>query len=142
MKNRRHQRSRYAANTSQRGVMLIEALVAIIIFSFGVLGLVGLQATMTKAQSASKYRAAAAHLAHQLIGTIWSDTPNLAQYADAQCSSHARCADWTGKVARTLPGGSATVAANSATGVVTISISWTHAGEATHTYTTQTALLR
>jgi type IV pilus assembly protein PilV len=122
--------------------MLIEALVAIIIFSFGVLGLVGLQASMTKAQTASKYRADAAHLAHQLIGTIWADTPNLAQYADAQCSSDARCADWTGKVARSLPGGSATVGASGATGVVTINITWTQAGETTHTYSTQTALLR
>ena len=125
-----------------RGFMLIEALVALLIFAFGVLGLVGLQATMTKAQSTAKYRADAAFLAQQVIGTMWSDAPNIASYAIAAgagaCTGYARCSGWTDKVASTLPAGSAavTVAGSS----VTVAISWTQPNEGVHTYTTRSTI--
>ncbi len=64
--------------------MLIEALVAVLIFAFGVLGIVGLQAAMTKAQTQSKSRADASLLAQQVIGSMWTDTPNLASLLDGQ----------------------------------------------------------
>jgi type IV pilus assembly protein PilV len=121
-----------------RGFMLLEALVALLIFAFGVLGLVGLQAAMTKAQSTAKYRADAAFLAQQVLGTMWSDAPNLANYATANCTGYARCNSWVSKVAGTLPGGAATVtlAAND----VTVAITWTQPNEGTHTYTTRTTI--
>jgi type IV pilus assembly protein PilV len=54
------------------GFMLLEALLAIVIFSFGVLALVGLQAFAVKATSDAKYRSDAALLANQLIGQMWT----------------------------------------------------------------------
>ncbi len=60
--------------------MLLEALVALLIFSIGVLGIVGLQASMTKAQTGSKFRADAAFLAQRLIGSMWSDRSGLNNY--------------------------------------------------------------
>ena len=54
------------------GFMLLEALVAIVIFSFGVLALVGLQAVAVKVTSDAKYRSDAALLANQLIGQMWT----------------------------------------------------------------------
>ena len=52
----------------QRGFMLIETLVAILIFSIGVLSLVGLQATSVRLSSGAKYRSDAALLVNELIG--------------------------------------------------------------------------
>lgn len=122
-----------------RGFMLIEALVALLIFAFGVLGLVGLQATMTKAQSTAKYRADAAFLAQQVLGTMWSDAPNLANYATANCAGYARCNSWAAKVASTLPGGTAAVTFPAANDV-TVAITWTQPNEGAHTYTTRTTI--
>ncbi|MFZ2651486.1 MAG: pilus assembly protein PilV [Burkholderiaceae bacterium] len=126
-----------------RGVMLIEALVALLIFAFGVLGLVGLQAAMTKAQGTAKFRADAAFLAQQVLGTMWSDAPNIANYAPpggglVGCTGYARCSSWASKVASTLPGGTAVVTVAGTD--VTVVISWTQPNEGTHTYTTRSTI--
>lgn len=122
--------------------MLIEALVALLIFAFGVLGLVGLQATMTKAQSTAKYRADAAFLAQQVIGTMWSDAPNIASYAigggAVACTGYPQCNNWADKVASTLPAG--TPAVTVAGSDVTVAISWTQPNEGVHTYTTRSTI--
>ena len=54
----------------QRGVFLIEALVAILIFSLGVLGLVALGGSAVGAQSDSQYRTEASSLADAIAGEI------------------------------------------------------------------------
>ena len=54
------------------GFVLIEALIAILIFSIGVLGIVGLQATAVQQSSDARYRAQAAELAQQLLGQMWT----------------------------------------------------------------------
>ena len=56
----------------QSGVMLLEALIAILIFSLGVLGIVGMQASAIKASRDAKYRTDAGLLANELIGQMWS----------------------------------------------------------------------
>jgi len=66
---------------SQRGVMLIEALVAIAIFSFAILGIVGLQATAIRAVRDADYRAKASLFASQLVGRMWVDRYNIPTYA-------------------------------------------------------------
>ena len=67
---------------SQRGSMLLEALIAILLFSMGILGLMGLQAIALKNTADAKYRTEAAFLANQIIGQMWADNPaNLATYA-------------------------------------------------------------
>ena len=55
----------------QSGVMLLEALVAILVFALGVLALVGLQTLSIKQSSEAKYRADAVLLANELIGQMW-----------------------------------------------------------------------
>ena len=57
---------------SQSGVMLLEALIAILIFSLGVLGVIGMQASAVKASRDAKYRTDAGLLANELIGQMWS----------------------------------------------------------------------
>ena len=59
-------------HNKQSGVMLLEALIAILIFSLGVLGIVGMQASAVKASRDAKYRADAGLLANELIGQMMS----------------------------------------------------------------------
>ena len=73
--------TRAASGQSQRGVMLIEALVAIAIFSFAILGIVGLQATAIRTVRDADYRAKASLFANQLVGRMWVDRYNIPTYA-------------------------------------------------------------
>ena len=67
---------------SQRGSMLLEALIALLLFSMGILGLMGLQAIAVKNTADAKYRTEAAFLANQIIGQMWTENPaNLPAYA-------------------------------------------------------------
>lgn len=59
---------------SQSGIMLLEALIAILIFSLGILTVVALQATSIKLTGDAKYRTNATLLANQLIGRMWVRT--------------------------------------------------------------------
>ncbi|KQX91416.1 hypothetical protein ASD34_26605 [Variovorax sp. Root473] len=61
--------------------MLIEALVAIAIFSLAVLGILGLQATAIRAVSDADYRAKASFFANQIVGRMWVDRFNVPTYA-------------------------------------------------------------
>jgi type IV pilus assembly protein PilV len=56
---------------SQRGSFLIEALIGILIFSLGILALVGMQAAAISAQSDARYRTEASNLAQQMVNNIW-----------------------------------------------------------------------
>lgn len=65
----------------QSGAMLLEALIAILIFSLGILAIIGLQAQSIRNSAEAKYRSNAAYLANQLIGRMWADRANLDTYA-------------------------------------------------------------
>lgn len=54
----------------QRGYVLLEALVALLIFSLGLLGLIGFQAASTKIAADSRFRTEAAMLADELIAKM------------------------------------------------------------------------
>lgn len=123
------------------GVVLIEVLVAMLIFMFGVLGLVGLQASLTRAQTDSKVRADAAYLASDMVGRLWSDRKHLGNYSSANCSATQFCKDWQGKVASSLPNGATAVTVDVVSGNVTISISWTGPDGQTHQYVTNTTIV-
>ena len=57
---------------SQGGYVLLEALVAMLVFAIGVLGVVSLQAVSAKNAGAAKLRTDASTLANQLIGRMWA----------------------------------------------------------------------
>lgn len=124
------------------GFALLEVLVGMLIFSAGILGMVGLQASMTRAQGSAKYRADAATLSSELIGTMWADAPaNRPNYVSATTvCTHAACAQWVAKVATSLPKGAATIAIDAATSVTTITVSWTLPTDGTHRYVTSTSI--
>lgn len=75
-----------------RGMTLVEVLVAIVIFSVGVLGLVRLQATAVKMSTDARQRAEATFLADQLIARMLiSDPATAATFAHHPAGS-TRCA--------------------------------------------------
>ena len=85
----------------QVGSALLEALIAILIFSFGVLGLVGILAGSIRATNDARYRAEAANLAQALIGDMWS---TAAAELDAQFGpAGPKLAAWQTQVANLLP---------------------------------------
>lgn len=102
--------------TPQSGLMLLEALIAILIFSLGILGIVGLQASAVRASLDAKYRTDAALLANELIGEMWSGNRNGADLqTDFQGDGEQEGASnvvpdgrfytpWQARVAATLPG--------------------------------------
>lgn len=124
------------------GFVLIEVLISVLIFAVGVLALVGLQVSMTRAQTESKVRADASYLANELVGLMWADASNLNNYDDTTCASSNQCASWKNKVQHALPSGNAAVTVTTAAGVdqgkVTILITWTATSGESHKYQTVT----
>lgn len=109
---------------SQQGVMLIEALVAILIFTLGVIAVMGMQAVSISQVSQAKYRTDASYLANQITGRMWVDQPNLLSYATA---GYAGRAAWDTTVANTLPAGTGTIAVVGTS--VTVTIQWRQPSE-------------
>lgn len=104
----------------QAGATLIEALVAVLIFSIGILAVIAMQAFSVRVVSDGKYRADASFLANQALGRLWSDPTNLSIHAEADT------------VVAELPNGKRTVAINGERATVTIR--WQLPGEAEHQF--------
>lgn len=85
---------------AQTGVMLVEALVGLMIFVLGILGVIGMQATATKLAADSQYRSEAALFADRLLSQIWTDDPaNLLDYVgDSDGNGGARYTAWMNEV--------------------------------------------
>jgi type IV pilus assembly protein PilV len=112
---------------SQQGVMLLEAMIGILIFSMGILAIIGMQARSIASVSDAMYRSQASFLADEIIGQMWVDRgvslANLANYAYPPGGAPA-LATWVAKLQTELPQGAATIAANTATGFVTVTVTW------------------
>ncbi len=91
------------ARSRERGVMLIEALIAILIFSIGILAVVGMQSVAIRNVTESKYRSEAAFLVNELTSQMWTDSLNIAQYSYPG-SSYGKLLNWVAKVDASLPG--------------------------------------
>ena len=120
----------------QRGAVLIEAMIGFLIFAVGVLGLVGIQASMSRAQNGAKIRADAVQLANEVVGLMWADSqPNHAKYTIGGCAGHPPCQAWLAKVQRTLPAGEGQVQFDAANlGEVQVLVKWTLPDEGPHRY--------
>nr|MDA8109387.1 type IV pilus modification protein PilV [Betaproteobacteria bacterium] len=66
--------------SAQHGMVLIEALVGILIFSIGILAMLGMQAVGVQTTVDAKYRSDAAFLANQIVSQMWVNQANLASY--------------------------------------------------------------
>ena len=112
---------------TQSGVALLEALVGILIFSIGILALMGLQAQSIRNTVEAKYRNEAAYLANQIIGQMWVDRANLAAY-NTGAGANPNMTAWRTQVANTLPrvvaGGANSPTIVVAGNQVTVTIFW------------------
>lgn len=117
--------------------MLLEVLIAILVFSIGVLGMLGLLGIAVKSSSDAKYRADASYLATQIISRMWVDMPNVGSYAHnaaaAVCgagntpSGYAAVGNWLTDVAAALPGADANrqrIQVDAVTGQVSVTVCW------------------
>ena len=103
----------------QAGSALIEALVAVLVFSFGILALVSMQSASIRSTADAIYRADASFLANQIIGQMWVAAPaTLAAFSNGPSataagaeacpsggavSGEAAVASWLADVDRLLP---------------------------------------
>ena len=116
---------------AQNGGVLIESLVAILIFSFGVLALFGIQSRALKNMSQANYRATAVYMAGQIIATAQGDINHLNSYQTAD----PKVSPWVDEVKAALPNGDATVTSTLTTststdGTISVTITWQLPGEA------------
>lgn len=127
--------------TKQTGSMILEALIAILIFSMGILALVGMQAQAINNVADAKYRSTAGFLADQMVGTMWATSTSIINasnvmtitpdpaFACNPCSGAAGNAytqAWATSVAAALPnatGANAPIIAIAGP-LVTITIAW------------------
>lgn len=110
---------KFGQKPEQRGMVLLEAMIAIVIFSMGILALVGLQAAMIKNTVDSKFRADASYIAQQRIGAMWADPANAVNYVEASTD-----------ISALLPGGLRTVTQPVAgQPTFTVTVGWTEPGE-------------
>jgi type IV pilus assembly protein PilV len=99
----------------QDGIVLLEGLIAILIFSFGVLAFAWLQAAATRQVTEAKYRLEATFAANQVLGQMWTQRANLDSFEEEE------------KALPALPNGKRTIQVNGRR--VTITITWSSPGE-------------
>jgi type IV pilus assembly protein PilV len=130
----------YSRHGSQRGMTLLEVLVSLLVFSLGILGMVGLQARAVQYSVDAEDRTRAALIANEAIATMWmqkSTTLSTTTLAALQA-----------KAASVAAGGlpNVTIAAStpSTGGATTVTITWKSpskkASDPSSTYVTQVAM--
>jgi type IV pilus assembly protein PilV len=72
----------------KNGFYILEALVAILIFAIGILGVMQIQKFSVQAISDSQYRINALYLADSLIGDMWVDQNNISQYVNGSGTNY------------------------------------------------------
>jgi type IV pilus assembly protein PilV len=124
-----------APRSRQEGVMLLEALIGILIFSLGVMSLVAMQSVSITNVSNARYRVEAAFLANELLSKVWVDrgtgSANVSNYAWPGGAS-VGVTTWVAKVNALMPQAGAfppTVVVSALPGVangrqVTVTVRW------------------
>jgi type IV pilus assembly protein PilV len=115
---------------NQKGAVLLEALIAILIFSFGILAISGLQGAMIKNTTDSNYRAEASYIVQQHIGRMWTNPTNLTGYLGSQNAYATKLPSGTFTVSRWVAG----------TNRFQFIVTWTTPGEPTHNFTTNASI--
>ena len=144
--------TRNAPASRQRGASMIELLVSILIFAFGILGVVGLQNRTLGFGQVSLYRSQATALTDDILDRMradranakagnWNSALNVASTAITGTSiASTDMKDWKAQVESLLPLGKASVAFDAGTGLVTIDIQWNERGTDQTGWITKSAL--
>ncbi len=128
---------------SQAGSMLLEAFIAILIFSMGILAIVGMQASAIKSSADAGYRSEASLLANELIGNMWVSNRTAAtlqtNFQGISGTGGVGYTSWYSSVqALPLPGAAAnppTVTVDPVSGLVQVTIFWQAPDSVVHNYT-------
>jgi type IV pilus assembly protein PilV len=88
----------------QAGVALLEALIAILIFSLGILTVIAIQASSVKMAGDAQLRTRAALLADQLVGQMWTSGGSIADLKTNFETSGTAYSAWLADVRSGLPG--------------------------------------
>ena len=138
----------------QRGASMIELLVSILIFAFGMLGLVGLQSRTLAYGQMSLYRSQATALTDDIMDRMRADranaktgnwdtalTNNAASITGTTTIAEKDLKEWKLEVEALLPGGRASIVRSTVGGqpVITVTMEWNERGE-TQTFPTMSAL--
>lgn len=124
----------------QSGMLLIEVLFSILIFSFGILGLVGMQAISTKNAVSAEDRTTAASLANDMVAQMWlrksSDVTATPLKTDFE--------KWKTRVANSKLSNVEVPTVTTANGITTVTVTWKSPASSggsstliTHQYSTQ-----
>lgn len=135
----------------QRGSSLIEGLAAIVVFSFGMMGLAGLKASMMQQSAHAQLRAQASYLAEELLGLASADVANVDCYQITEsgppsCGSaiaQGAVTEWRNRVLAALPGASSSppTVTYAVDGTMTLTIRWQRPTESNeHRYVSTTNL--
>jgi len=134
----------------QRGLSMIEVLVAVVIISLGLLGMAGLQASGMRTSQSAFYRAQAAQFTNDMAERMRANLGDARNYTLAMSASAPTGitvrdrdrADWLARLA-TLPAGAGSIAVDLANNTVTIAVQWDDSragGAANANYTLMTRL--
>lgn len=134
--------------SGQTGAAMIEALIAILIFAIGVLGLLATQATGIQATSDVRNRAEATTIATEIAGDMWAAPPTSpatldSLYSGTYSASSNDTHTWSLRVSSLLPNGSTIVSVPDTTGApdaVRIVVNWRVPGQDSHSYTMDTRI--
>lgn len=109
-----------SARHAARGTSLVEVLVALLVLSFGVLGMAALHARALQFGIDAEDRNRAALLASEIVSTMWLQGSTALPASTLQA--------WQNKVqdptSSGLPNASASVSAADTAGVVTVTVNW------------------
>jgi type IV pilus assembly protein PilV len=134
--------------STARGFTMIEVMVALLVFSLGVLGLVAIQATAVRMATDARDRATAVFLADQLLARMLIADPltaatfahlpsgSVACSPSGSPSTNAVVTGWLAEVAALLPNAVSAqqqVVVNAANSQVTVRLCWQNGNEAPRT---------
>lgn len=117
----------------QSGSALLESLIAVLIFSVGIISAMALQSKMIKNATNANLRTSASAIANERIGLIWVNQANIASFAES-------ATDISALQPYMLPNGTRTVTITSGNNV-TVRITWRAPGETnTSSYVVSTVI--
>ena len=131
------------AGNSQFGFSMVEVLVAIVVLSFGLLGLAGLQADGLRSNNDAYMKSQATLLAYDMLDrmranmqgvengfydNLFSSTPSDPGCVNSGCTiqqmSQHDAYEWSEKIAELLPGGQGLVSGSGSGSIFTITVMW------------------
>lgn len=115
--------------TSQRGISLLESLIALLVLSIGLLGVLGLQTQSLVHNRAAYFETQATNMAQDMLDRIRANSEQAADYAltlgdDAGGSGLPATdqSEWVADVATMLPGGEGGIEVNNRR--VSVTVRW------------------